>query len=149
VPTLWDPVVRQALLERTSRLRADAKPKWGTLTAPGMVEHLVLWFRYPAGELEAAMADVPAVLRWFPVKQLFTYVLPVPKGIETVPELVPAAPRSLDAALADLRAVLGRLAAKPAAGPWPDHYAFGPYSRRAWGVLGWKHTDYHLRQFEV
>jgi hypothetical protein len=149
VPTLWDPAARQALLDRASRLRAEAKPRWGKLTAPAMLEHLVLWLRYPAGELEARPADVPAVLRWFPVKQVFTYVLPVPKGIETVPELVPTVSGTLSDELAAMRGALERLAAEPADSVWPDHYAFGPYSRRAWGVLGWKHTDYHLRQFGV
>lgn len=149
MPTFWDPAAREALLARAARLSADARPRWGKLTAPGMLAHLVLWFRYPAGELDAKPAVVPAPLRWYPVKQLFTYVLPVPKGIETVPELVPAAPRSLETELADLRAVVGRLVVKPEAGPWPDHYAFGRYTRADWGALGWKHTDYHLRQFGV
>ena len=30
---------------------------------------------------------------------------------------------------------------------WPDHPAFGALSRRAWGVLIYRHMDHHLRQF--
>ena len=29
------------------------------------------------------------------------------------------------------------------------HPAFGKLSPRAWGVLAWRHTDHHLRQFGV
>ena len=30
---------------------------------------------------------------------------------------------------------------------WPDHPAFGSITGEAWGVLAYRHTDHHLKQF--
>ncbi|NIP78404.1 MAG: hypothetical protein GWM90_04055, partial [Gemmatimonadetes bacterium] len=49
--------------------------------------------------------------------------------------------------LAALRAALDRYAADPAGVAGNVHAAFGPLSRKEWGVWGYRHTDHHLRQF--
>lgn len=45
--------------------------------------------------------------------------------------------------------LLERFAARPPDATWPLHPAFGTLSRRAWGVLGYRHVDHHFRQFGV
>jgi len=37
----------------------------------------------------------------------------------------------------------------PTTEEWPEHPAFGALSRRAWGVLIYRHMDHHLRQFDA
>ena len=32
---------------------------------------------------------------------------------------------------------------------WASHPSFGPLSGDEWGILSWKHLDYHLQQFGV
>jgi hypothetical protein len=32
---------------------------------------------------------------------------------------------------------------------WPEHPFFGPLTRKDWGVLGYRHSDHHLRQFDA
>jgi hypothetical protein len=48
-----------------------------------------------------------------------------------------------------LHAALARFDDQRARTDWPLHPIFGRMSLRAYGVLAYKHTDHHLRQFGV
>jgi hypothetical protein len=145
--TIWNAHSRRELQERLARLTWDAERKWGTMTAPQAVAHLVDAARLALGELPCEPANLP--IRYAPFKQLIVYWLPFPKGAPTAPELLGRQPVSWSAEVADLSAVLDRLGREPADRVWPDHPAFGRLTRRAWGVLVYRHTDHHLRQFGV
>ena len=41
------------------------------------------------------------------------------------------------------------LRADDSATRWPEHPFFGPLTRKDWGVLGYRHSDHHLRQFDA
>jgi hypothetical protein len=149
MPTLWDPAARQTLAGRAARLGADTTPLWGKFTAPKMMAHLVQALRMATGELPTEPRQGPPAMRMFPLKQLIIYVLPIPKGVPTAPELLSRVPQSWNGEVDEFRAVLDRFAAKPKDGPWPDHPAFGAMHAKSWGVLAWRHVDHHLRQFGV
>jgi Protein of unknown function (DUF1569) len=51
--------------------------------------------------------------------------------------------------VATLQTPINGFTARASASEWPDHPAFGPLPRRAWGVLAYRHIDHHLRQFGV
>lgn len=145
MPTIWDPATRHALVARIERLTADATPAWGSMNAPGMAAHLNDALRMAIGELPVKPRWMP--IRYFPLKQLIVYVLPMPKSAPTAPELLV---RGSDADLARERAAFAGNLEKVAAAPTlVDHPAFGRLTRTAWGALIWKHTDHHLRQFGV
>lgn len=142
--TIYDPARRHELIERLDRLAPTAHPRWGRMDASRMVCHLLEAFRMPAGELRIRRRFVPfrALVRW-----LMIYLLPFPKGAPTSRELLkrPAATWEQDRA-ALRQAILA--ATEPAPGaPLGDHPLFGEMSVRDWGVLMYKHTDHHLRQF--
>lgn len=146
--SLWVERDYQALLARLGRLTAQHQARWGQMNAPQMVAHLIAWKRMALGDLPCKPKNVP--LRYPPIKQLVVYWLPWPKGVPTARELVarePASWASWDADVAELRALLERLARRDRAAPLPQHPAFGTLSRRAWGVLTYRHIDHHLRQF--
>jgi hypothetical protein len=138
---------REALLERLERLSPEARPRWGTMSAPQMLAHLVDWMRMAEGKLKTAPKNRP--LRYPPIKQLAIYWLPFPKGVPTAPELVSRAPLEWaieqDAVRQHVQS-FGKLDSKF---DWPDHPAFGKLTPQAWGVLGYRHMDHHLRQFGV
>ena len=85
----------------------------------------------------------------FPLKHLALYVIPFPKGAPTAPELLAGQPGDFEADRARLRALLEQFGTGPEEGPGPAHPLFGPLSRKEWGVLVYKHTDHHLRQFSA
>jgi len=135
---------RQALLARFDRLRPEARPQWGSMTAPKMVAHLIEAFRMPHGELQMPRWFVP--LRGL-VRRLVIYVLPFPKSAPTAPALLARIPGSWPEDAARLRALIAESTPPDPAVRIGEHPIFGTMSPRDWGVLLYKHTDHHLRQF--
>jgi Protein of unknown function (DUF1569) len=143
--SIWDAAARRELHDRVTSLAWDRRAAWGRFTAPKMVCHL-------AESLKMALGDLPVVartspIRYPPLKQLIVYALPFPKGVPTAPELLAREPKDWAADVGDVHALLDRAAGNGSTDAWPDHPAFGRLSRRAWGVLIYRHMDHHLRQF--
>ena len=146
--TLWHDTDRQHLLDRLARLTPDHRARWGRMNAPQMVTHLAEAMRMALGDLPCEPKYVP--WRYAPIKQLVVYWLPWPQGAPTAKELLARQPDGdWDAGVAELRALVERLARRDPRAPWPEHPAFGTLSTRGWGVLGYRHMDHHLRQFGV
>ena len=139
---------RQALLDRLGRLSPEARARWGTMTAPQMLAHLVDWMLMMAeGRLKTAPNLRP--LRYAPIKQLAIYWPPFPKGVPTAPELVGRPPLDWEIEQDAVRQHVESFAQLRSKSDWPDHPVFGKLTPQAWGVLGYRHMDHHLRQFGV
>jgi hypothetical protein len=144
VPTLLDDEDRSLLLQRLRRVRPDATPTWGGLTAPRMLCHV-------ADQMRVALGDVPTrPVHTFVSRTLVKHLvvntgLRPPRGkIKTAPEMLASRPTSWEA---DLAACVG-LAERVGRGTATAvHPAFGPLSPEEWGRLCWKHLDHHLVQF--
>jgi Protein of unknown function (DUF1569) len=146
--TMWDAASAGQIRERVARLTPERPRQWGRMSVQQMVCHLSESLRMAIGDLQVAPKRLP--IRYAPLKQLIVYLIPFPKNAPTAPELTIAAtsrPWADDIAL--LQQLIDRFAARPADAVWPDHPAFGRLSRRAWGVLAYRHMDHHLRQFGV
>ncbi|MEA3244863.1 MAG: DUF1569 domain-containing protein [Gemmatimonadota bacterium] len=146
--TAFDSARRAELVGRFNRLTAQTTPRWGRFTAVQMAAHLTEALRMAIGELAVAPKG-PKVLATPLVRWLVLHVFPFPKGAPTAPELIRRGASDVvrveeeQAAFAQL---LDRFAAKRGTA-WPRHPAFGQLTERDWGVLVYKHTDHHLRQF--
>ena len=145
--SLWNPRARAELLDRLERLSPEARPLWGRMNAPQMLAHLAKWMQMAEGRLITVNRKLP--LRFPPLKQLLVYWLPWPKGIPTAPELLCG--ESFDWAVerAAVRQMIQSFEQRDPKAPWPAHPAFGKLTSKAWGVLGYRHTDHHFRQFGI
>jgi hypothetical protein len=146
MPSVLDPRDREKLLRRLDSLTATSVRQWGQMAPDAMLLHLCQSARMALGELPVRSKDRRA-FQTFPLKHLFLYVVPFPKGVPTARELLPVQPADLETERAQLRTLIERLGEGPKDGPGPVHPLFGPLSRREWGVLNYKHADHHLRQF--
>lgn len=117
------------------------------MTAPQMVAHVISWMLMAKGELYTAPR--PSILRRSPVKQLAIYWLPFPKGVPTAQELLERAPAEWAGEREVLTQLIENFESDHRNKEWPEHPAFGFLTDGAWGVLGFRHTDHHLRQFGV
>ncbi len=144
---LWDKNAREELSERISMLTPDASPRWGKLTARGMMAHLVDVLRMAIGEIK--VADKKHPLRYAPLKQLVIYGPPFPKNAPTSPELIVRQAEDWDGECEKLRQTMDAFAARPPTRRLPNHPIFGKLSHRTWGALSYKHIDHHLKQFGV
>ena len=144
--TLWDPSVRHELRDRLARLTPGATRRWGTMSAAQMVAHVNDCMRMAIGEMAIAPKKLP--LRYPVIKQLIIYWLPFPKGAPTAPELVSRIPADWPSECATLVTLIDRFAERgQSSSGWPDHPAFGTMSAKRWGVLMYRHTHHHFKQF--
>lgn len=143
--SLWQDDARLEILRRIETVSGSSRGLWGRMNPARMLRHLAQSMSMAAGELDVAPKRLP--VRYFPLKQLAIYVLPFPKGVPTAPELLEGSDESIDAARADLRSAIAAFHARSDVLQWHDHPAFGSMTRRAWGVLTYRHCDHHLRQF--
>ena len=152
-PSLWCESDRRGLLIRLRRVTPDTPPRWGRLTARRLLPHLADVVRFALGELDASRQGgrKARFLRHAPVKQLVVYWLPFPRHAPKVPALFGTPPADWAHDLRVIESLLDRIAARAAASnpAWPEHPYFGRLSTRAWGVLGYRHMEHHLRQFGV
>jgi len=145
MPSLRDEAVRSRLILRLQSLTASTKPRWGSFNAACMLCHLDDTLGMALGRFPARPMGRKA-FHHFPLKHLFIYVLPFPKGVPTSPELLVTAPTDFEADRRRVVESINRLAGAPD-GKGPEHPFFGPLTVRQWNSLQWKHIDHHLRQF--
>ena len=146
VKSLFDADVRAEAISRVRRLTSDAPRRWGSMTPALAVTHV-------ADQLRMAFGEIPRrsprrVLSYWPLNYLAIYVIPWAKGKgKASPETLSTKPSNWDADQAALVSLVERFSKADPNGKWPADAVFGSLSGRAWGVLCYKHLDYHLRQF--
>jgi hypothetical protein len=147
VRSIWNDSDYRELRGRLDRLRPETPAKWGKFNAPQVVCHLADSLRMASGELPVASKNLP--IRFTPLKQLIIYWLPFPKGAPTAPQLLERQPSEFAADVQDLKNELDAIVKRGRSGPWVPHPAFGDLTPNAWGVLIYRHTDHHLKQFDA
>ncbi|HUQ81779.1 MAG TPA: DinB family protein [Gemmatimonadaceae bacterium] len=149
--SMWDAAARHALITRFAKLKPNDPPQWGRFTAHSMVVHLIDSARMALGTMPVRPArGAAAKLIGLPgPKHLFVYVLPFPRNAPTARELLTSPPGDWATDVATFTNMTEELAVRAANSrlEWPPHPFFGKMSARDWGVLGYRHTDHHLRQF--
>jgi hypothetical protein len=137
------------IVRRLRQLRPDSARRWGRMSAPQMLCHLIDAFRMMSGE--KPVSDATSRLQRSIVKWIALYSpLSWPKGIPTRPEIDQEAggtrPTDFAADLAELEALLADI--KPVAtGGRRPHPIFGHMSEAGWLRWAYLHVDHHLRQF--
>jgi hypothetical protein len=144
--SLWQEWTRNEVLSRIDGVSQSSHRLWGTMTAPRMLRHLVRAMSMAVEELPTTPKKMP--FRYFPLKQLVIYVLPIPNDVPTVPELlVKDDVIPIDDSRRELRRLIAKFADRSGITTWPEHPAFGELSKNGWGVLTYRHINHHLRQF--
>ena len=143
--SIWQKEPRRELNDRVGRLAWDRGAEWGRFTAPKMVCHLADSLKMAMGDLKVSPKHLP--IRYPPLKQLIIYVAPFPKSAPTAPELLAREPKAWVNDVEEVQSLLARAGSSRTTDSWPEHPAFGKLSKRAWGVLIYRHMDHHLKQF--
>jgi hypothetical protein len=137
---------RASIDSRVRSLSLSSTARWGSMDVAGMLRHLRLASLMALGEYSVPSANKRA-FQVFPLKHLILYVLPFPKGAPTAPLLKPVDQASFEEERAALLELLERIGTGLREGMGPDHPLFGSLSWREWGVVTYKHSDHHLKQF--
>ena len=143
---------REEIVRRVQRVRPDSVRRWGTMTPHEMICHLSDACRVALDQKRvstATSAMTRTLMKWTAL------YLPVrwPRGIQTRPEIDQRGqgtpPADFAADVAQLQALLERIASHASDREWPDHPIFGKMSHAAWMRWAYLHADHHLRQFGV
>lgn len=145
--SLWNEVDRRNILARLDKLAPNRKGEWGKMSAPETVAHLADWFRMAIGAIRVERRNTP--FRFSPLKQVVLYWLPFPRNLPTAPELQKSEPTVWPEDTRELKDLVRRAVQKrtDTNAKWPEHPAFGALSGDQWGILAYRHTDHHLKQF--
>jgi hypothetical protein len=140
----------EEVVRRIGALRPDSARRWGRMSAHQMVCHLNDCFRMATGE--KPVKCTPSLAQRTLIKWIAIHV-PVhwPRGVVTAPEVNQeiggTCPVDFTSDLADLEALVKRVAARRGAPTWPMHPIFGRMSEAEWLRWSYLHVDHHLRQF--
>ncbi len=148
MPSIFDRSVREGLEQRVRQLRPDTARRWGQMDAATMQAHLIAGAKMALGTLQVRPKKTPLanpVGRWLVIHS----PLPWPKGAPTAPELKDPASVNFETEREELLRLMRAMGDRGQSESWPKHPAFGRLSGRDWGVLIWRHTNHHLRQFGV
>jgi hypothetical protein len=145
---LFEPEAVAEIKARLMELRPRSERQWGTMNPAQAVAHC-------AGAMEMALGDrrPKRVL----AGRIFGRIIkrlalgndaPMRRNTPTMPEIVVADERDLDAERLRLSGLIDRFAAAgPAGCTTHPHSFFGRLTPREWAELMYKHLDHHLRQF--
>ena len=137
-----------------SKLKEDAKPKWGIMTAQHMVEHLENTVRIGAGEIQDFDIATPEE-HLEKVQEMVYNHKPMPRGhkhpLMKQGELEKLIHPDLDTAKAKLIEALDNLDAYFKENPdtKTKNAVFGELNKFEWDLLNVKHLNHHFEQFNL
>lgn len=144
----FDQTMIDQVMERLGKIDDDAKPLWGSMSAPQMRAHLVTAVRYSLGK-EAESPDESTLLtKWVLVPLLLSGLLKLPKNVAR-PKLYDASAPS--ATGEELKTEMQEFLTQLQSGSFnpPIHPTLGNLGPQGWARLHNVHTNHHLRQFGV
>lgn len=145
--TIFDPVVRAALIERISALQPDNRALWGKMNVHQMVRHCFMVDGWVQGN--NGMAPKQTLMGKIFGRRVLKRILkegPLPKNMPSGKIFaVTDAVRDLEVQRPLWIQSLQEYASFD--NPTFVHDFFGPMDREQIGRFVYKHTDHHLRQF--
>ena len=148
--TIFEPALEQETISRIKRLTANRPGRWGTLTAPRMVCHLIDACMVPLHERKVTVRQGFLTNRF--ARHAIIFWAPWPKGkMPTIPEYyLVTQPDNFNSDVARLCDYVHKTADAGRNGfAFQPHPAFGDLSREQWGGLLYRHANHHLTQFGV
>ncbi len=140
------------LVHRLQQLRADARPRWGKMSAHQMVCHLHDTMQLAMGERtteDASTAVSRTVFRWMALRA----PLPWPKNYPTRPEFDQLArgtqPGDFGRDVLRLGDGFRRMARRPRDFDFGRHPVFGEMTEWEWMRWAYLHAEHHFRQFGI
>jgi len=151
--SIFEPGVKEELLQRLNKLQEDTKPKWGIMTARQVTRHMTMAYQVQLGELpipDRSNFMTRTVLRYF----LLSGMVPSPeqakkRPAQTQPELNVVERKIETGDLATEKTLLIKSMERfIALNDYPNrHFLIGRMKKKHWGYWAFSHMHYHLTQF--
>ena len=148
--TIFDPSTREELIHKVNEISNTNKALWGKMNVLQMLQHNTYWNRWILGKgsYPYKQAFLGKIFGKIALKKMIRNDKPFDKNIPTSDQFkVKEETGDLDAEKADWITLIRDY--ENYYNPDFVHDFFGKMSREEIGILVYKHTDHHLRQFGV
>ncbi len=138
------------IIKRLNSLAADARPEWGAMTAPEMVDHLASFVRYSMGRGPQYPDQGSWFSRYILSWLLLRGIIRIPKNLQAPKPLSPPRKTSL-CDVETFHGLLEEYLSLVQAGELepPPHPFFGAIGVDGWARMHVLHFEHHMRQFGV
>jgi len=147
--SLFDPGVRQEMVDRINKLTPATNPLWGKMTVAQMLAHMQPPLRVALGEQNLKKGLMGFLFGRIAKKQMVNET-PFKKNLPTAPSFIVKGEKSFEEERNRVIDLLTRFSKEPKQDlDTRVHPFFGKLTADEWNILHWKHLDHHLRQFGV
>ncbi|MBI1342936.1 MAG: DUF1569 domain-containing protein [Terrimonas sp.] len=146
IKDLFDPQVRQEMLDRINRLTPQTKRLWGKMDVAQMLAHVQRPINFAYGHHSIKGSPLLKI-----IGPLFKTVLynekPYKQGLPTDPTYIVKEEKNFETEKQQLLDLLHHFSPENIGDK--KHPVFGKMTREQWSRATWKHLDHHLKQFGV
>jgi len=144
--TVFDDTTRAGLIARIETLTGDENARWGKMNVSQMLEHSIRWEEITAGQIKIKRAWIGYLFGKAALKSLTGDEKPLNQSTPTLKELI------VEETTGDIETQKQKWtdllkAYQNTSAEYFMHPFFGKMTREQTGILSYKHTDHHLRQF--
>jgi hypothetical protein len=147
VKNLFDPDVKQSIINRINKLNAQTQPKWGKMNVSQMLAHVQMPIMIAFGTHQPKGSFLLRLIGPLFKSKLWDNT-PWKQGLPTDPTFImTGSVKDFEKEKQALLEMLNRFTESNIAGE--RHPIFGKLSKMNWSKATWKHLDHHLQQFGV
>jgi hypothetical protein len=143
--SIFDRAIRDELINRINLLSEDSKAQWGKMTIYQMVRHCRLWEEMTFGKYKYKRQFLGIIFGKMVLKDLTKDENPLKRSTPTIAALKVTGNGDITSEKENWIALIEQ---------YPHfsntdfvHPFFGKVTKEQVGILAYKHTDHHLRQF--
>lgn len=146
--TIFEPANRQALIERIQSLPEDSNGQWGKMNLYQMLTHCIVWEEWIQGKNEYVYKQefIGKLFGKMGLRRMIKDEKPFDKNVPTSTQFK-VKEKNGDIAAQKQRWIALIEGYENYSNPTFIHDFFGKMTVEQIGVLAYKHSDHHLRQF--
>lgn len=146
---LFQQTAADEIFQRLEKLQPGTNALWGKMTVSQMLAHCQAPLQVSLGEKQLKHSLMGMLFGKMAKRQMLKEV-PFKKHLPTDASFVVKDERDFNTEQQKLKSLIQRFASADANKiAERSHPFFGKMKSEEWGVLGYKHLDHHLRQFDV
>lgn len=142
--SVFDKTTREELINRINSLSNDSKAQWGKMNVYQMVKHCSKWEEMLLGKRQYGQSLLGRLFGKMALKDMLKDV-PMKPNLPTVPSFKMTGSGDVAAAKAEWIDLIAQHEHQNSNGF--VHPFFGKLTAEQAGLLAYKHSDHHLRQF--
>lgn len=146
VKNLFDPAVKQELIDRINLLKADSQRHWGKMDAGQMLAHCQMPLGVAIGKHKLKRNFFLSLIGSMIKSKLYDNK-PFKRGLPTDKSFIMTDPKDFEKEREKLIDMINNFSESTMVDE--PHPFFGKLTKEQWSKGTWKHLDHHLQQFGV